>query len=188
MIAIEETQMAYLIFNSARKTNIEFIENQISTLLLLSKSQIKSHSAIDLMDDFNIITANDLSLLAYVLHAEIENNRFILIEVDTDLSTDSYLNVLGKNYIGYVHEIPKKQELINRAQIIKDFDDAGSISREEMESLGIKDKVISSINDDEYFLNLDDETKRLMQDFLDKKRTQALGNAKKLKRLIQKNF
>lgn len=181
--------MAYLIFNRDRDTNIEFLEDQISTLLLLSKSQINSHSAIDLVDDFNIITANDLSLLAYVLHAEINSYRFILIEIDTDLSTDLYLNVFGKEYIGYLHEIPSKHELINRAQIIKDFDDAASnISHKEMDSLGIKDKVISSINDDEYFSNLDDETKRLLKDFLEKKRMQALGDAKKLKRLIQKNF
>jgi len=180
--------MAYLIFHNDCDTNIEFLENQISTLLLLSKSQIISHSDIDLMEDFSINKASDLTLLAYVLHAEINNYQFMLIEIDTDLSTDSYLNVLGKNYIGYVHEIPKKHELLNRAQIIKDFDDAGSISHEEMQSLGIKEKVIDSINDDEYFLNLDSETKRLMQEFLDKKRMQVLGNAKKLERLIQKNF
>jgi hypothetical protein len=181
--------MAYLIFNRERDTNIEFIENQISTLLLLSKSQINSHSAMDLMDDFNIITADDLSLLVYVLHAEINSYRFILIEIDTDLSTDLYLDLLGKDYKGYLPETPDKNELIKRAQIIKEIDDAGSnISHEEMESLGIKDKVINSINDDDYFSNLDDETKHLLKDFLEKKRMQALANAKKLKRLIQKNF
>jgi hypothetical protein len=181
--------MSFLIFKINPDKSTEFLENQISTLLLLSKSQIKSHSTRELISFFNINEANDLTLLVYVLHAEINNYGFTLIEIDSDLSTDLYLNILGEDYIGCLHEIPKRHELMIRAEIIKKIEDARiDISHAEMESLGIKKTVIDSINDDEYFSNLDDETKRLLQDFLDKKRMQALGNAKKLKRLIQKNF
>lgn len=109
-------------YNSENPASL--IKDKISLKLLKSSSSIKSYDINTYDLSFIDIKSNEyINLLAYCLRFELQVFKLSIIEID---STDEFPEVFentGSKYHGLIKVNPQKEELVNRAKHIREFEE-----------------------------------------------------------------